>query len=298
MTRSRNLVLAVCLVCVSSCSQDADQPQKSLSGTPARRIVALAPHLTELVFTAGAGDRLVGVVEFSDFPATAQALPRVGDAFRLDYEAIAALEPDLILGWVSGNPESVFTRLRDLGYRVVALEPVSLEGVAEHLRIIGRLAGTSATADRAAAEYAQALVSLRDRYRGAADISVLYQISVRPMLTISRRHVIGEAIEICGGRNIFANLDELAPAVSVEAILDRAPEVIIASGAGPNVTQLPDGLSVWARWPSIPAVRNGNLYVVDADLIVRPSTRILGGVRRICEHLETARRKKLARAEL
>ena len=127
---------------------------------PAQRVIALAPHLTELLFTAGAGDRLVGVVEFSDFPVAASGLaPNVGDAFRLDYEAIAALEPDLILGWASGTPTNVLARLRDLGYRVVALEPGRLDAVAEHLRVIGRLVGTAEQAETAAAEYERELLA-------------------------------------------------------------------------------------------------------------------------------------------
>jgi iron complex transport system substrate-binding protein len=294
----RGLLIIVFFAGVLSCSRDAGELQPSISGAPAQRVIALAPHLTELLFTAGAGDRLVGVVEFSDYPDAARALPRVGDAFRLDYEAIAALEPDLILGWASGNPKNVFKRLRELDYRVVALEPGSLDSVADQLRLIGRLTGTSVNADRAATEYEQALAGLRDRYRDAEKISVFYQVSAQPMLTISRRQLIGQAIETCAGRNIFADLNELTPAVSIEAVIDRAPDVIILAGFGTNETQVRESLSLWARWTNIPAVRHGDMYVVNADLIARPSVRMLGGVGQICEQLDAARRKESARTGL
>jgi len=260
-----------------------------------RRIVSLAPHLTELTYTAGAGDRLVWAVDFSDFPVAARSLPRVGDAFHLDYEVIAALEPDLILGWQSGTSANVLNRLRELGYRVVALEPGDLDSIAEHLRTIGRLAGTLSAANRAAIQYERELRGIRDRYRGVESLSVFYQVSARPLLTINRHHVIGEAIETCGGHNIFSGLESLAPVVSLEAVLDRSPEVIVASNFGNPDDVDDDDLAAWSAWTHIPAVRNGNLFVVDADQIVRPSTRILGGIRQLCDSLEKARGKRIAR---
>jgi iron complex transport system substrate-binding protein len=289
----RAALIAILVSSVGGCDSNTGQENfaedESPHRPPADRIITLAPHLAELVFAAGAGDRLVGVVEFSDYPPLARALPRIGDAFRLDQEALAALRPDLILGWASGNPVPMLERLSELGYRVVALEPAGLEGIAGHLREIGHLAGQSAMAEPAAAAFIDDLDELREQYADSAEITVLYQISTQPMLTISRRHLIGEAIEICGGVNIFAELDELTPSVSVETVLDRAPEVILASGGD---GALPDGLEVWTRWQSIPAVRDGNLYVIDADLIVRPATRMLGGVRQICEQLDAARQKR------
>jgi iron complex transport system substrate-binding protein len=280
------------LTVVASCQGGSDSEITGASFAPAaERIIVLAPHLAELSYTAGAGDRLVGVVEFSDFPDAATTLPRVGDAFRLDYEAISALEPDLILGWQTGTPNSVLARLRDLGYRVVALDSRRLDNISANIRTIGRLAGTVSQADAAASEYAQALIRLRERYRDAKNISVFYQISVRPMLTISRHHMIGEAIEICGGSNIFSALDELTPAVSMEAVLDEAPEVIMANHYGQDNGEQPDDLSVWAGWKNVPAVERGNLYFIDADEITRPSTRILAGVASICTNLDIARSK-------
>jgi iron complex transport system substrate-binding protein len=287
------ILFSLLVTVVASCDSGHDPRFSASSSTqPAKRIITLAPHLTELSFSAGAGDRLVGVVEFSDFPDAATELPRVGDAFRLDYEAIIALEPDLIMGWQSGTPVSVLARLRDLGYRVVVLDSGRLSNIADNLRAIGRLAGTEMQADSAAADYEQVLTRLRDRYRDAQSISVFYQISARPMLTISERHLIGEVIEICGGKNIFAGIDELTPSVSEEAVIDAMPEVIMANNYHPDGGEQPEDLSAWNRWPHIPAVKNRNLYFVNADEITRPSVRILAGVDAVCKNLDLARGKK------
>ncbi len=256
---------------------------------PVHRIITLSPHLTELVYTAGAGDRLVGVVEYSDFPPEAKELPRVGDAFRLDYEAVAGLEPDLVLGWRSGTPEDVMSRLRKLGYRVVALESGQLDIIAQNLLVIGRLANTSSVAKTAVFNYRQELDRVRIRYQDAKPMTVFYQISPQPLFTVTGHHVIGEAIRICGGKNIFAELQGLAPSVSVEAVLDAAPEVIVASYFGDAKAKSADVLSAWNQWQTIPAVRDGNLFLVDADLMSRPSFRILGGIKQLCNHLASAR---------
>ena len=289
--RSASLLLTLFMVAASGCEDISGSAPEPDASQPARRIITLAPHLTELVFAAGAGDRLVGVVEYSDYPPEAGALPRIGDAFRFDYEAITALRPDLLLAWQSGTPAAAIDRLGDLGYRVVALEPGRLNTIAEHLRLIGQLADSLPVATIAAEKYEQELESLRDRYRDATKMAVFYQISWQPLFTLNKRHVIGEAIEICGGRNVFADLTELSPSISLEAVLDRSPEVIIASQFDSRKDQGATELSGWSKWTNVPAVRDGNLFLLGADQMARPSTRILDGIRVLCQNLDTARQK-------
>lgn len=288
---SASLLLILFMSTVSGCEDIFGPAPEPDARQPARRIITLAPHLTELVFAAGAGDRLVGVVEYSDYPPAAGTLPRIGDAFRFDFEAIAALKPDLLLAWQSGTPAAAIDRLGDLGYRVVVLEPGRLSTIAEHLRLIGQLADSLPVATIAAEKYKQELERLRGRYRDATSLAVFYQISWQPLFTINKRHVIGEAIEICGGRNVFANLSELSPSVSLEAVLDSSPEVIIASQFDSRKDQGATELSGWSKWTNVPAVRDGNLFLLGADQMVRPSTRILDGIRVLCQHLDTARQK-------
>jgi iron complex transport system substrate-binding protein len=282
---TRGLILA-CLL-AGGCDGGGALPAQSAGG--ATRIVALSPHLAELAFTAGAGERLVGAVEYSDFPAAAGALPRVGDAFRLDYEGIAALDPDLVLAWRSGTPAHVQARLSELGYRVIVLDATTLAGIAEQITAIGELAGTSSIAAPAATAYLERLREIGDQYRDAVPIDVFYQISAQPLFTISGRHAINEAIELCGGRNVFADIDGLSPAVSLESVLVAAPQVIV-SGQSPPSRAAADALrEQWSAWTSIPAVREGNLFVVDADLLHRPAARILEAIVEMCDALDVAR---------
>lgn len=255
----------------------------SALAAPAQRIVTLAPHLAELVYAAGAGERLVGTVEWSDYPPEAGTLPRVGDAFRLDLEALAALEPDLLLGWQGGNPDHLLEQLGQRGYRVVALAPQRLDDIGAQLVEIGRLAGTPGPAEAAAARFRAGLAALRAAQAGKSRVRVFYQVSWRPLYTVGGRQLISEVLALCGGHNIFADLGELAPAVSMEAVIARDPEVILAA----EVQQAE--LTEWRRWPAVTAVARGHLYAVDGDLVVRPSPRILEGTRQVCERLDRAR---------
>ena len=254
----------------------------------ASRIVTLSPHLAELAYSAGAGDRLVGVVEFSDFPPPVAKLPRVGDAFRVDYEAVAALKPDLILAWTSGNPPETVQRLRDLGFRVVSLEPAGLADIGAEVAEIGALAGTAPAANVAAAQFESRLAALRAGAQGAAPLTVFVQLSERPYFTVTDQHFLGQGLRLCGGRNVFGTLPGLTAIVALESILEAAPAVIIASDMGATGDS---PLAGWARWKNLPAVKRGNLYALNADLLSRPSMRILDGVAGLCAILDEARSK-------
>ena len=291
MRRRLRVILSALLIFITACSDDVPSVSADTTAAtigPATRIITLAPHLTELVYSAGAGNRLVGVVEYSDFPFAALKLPRIGDAFRVDYEAIAELDSDLILAWGSGTPREVVERLEQLGHRVVTLEAESLDRIADNLREIGRLAGTMQHAEVMATAFDSTLDEIRTTAAGRKTVTVFYQVSAQPLFTISHRHVIGEAIELCGGRNVFGELVELSPSVSPEAVIDAAPDVIIA-GQFTDEDSMQNSLTVWWQWTSIPAVRDGNLFFVDANLLHRPSVRILDGVYELCARIATAR---------
>ena len=269
-----------------ACDGQPQQAPEASTPSAAQRIVTLAPHLAELVVAAGAGDRLIGVSAFTDFPAQAAGLPEIGDAFRVDLEAVAALRPDLILAWSSGNPAELIARLKRLGYRVIALETGSLDDIAEQLELIGDLAGTQAVAGAAAQKLRRRIATLQARYGPAAPVRVFYQLSARPLMTVSNRHVIGQIISLCGGENLFGGLAELVPSVSVEAVLDAAPQAILAAVSQPRTRS---ELDTWRKWPNLPAVRDGHLYVVEADLLSRPGPRLVEGARQLCERLDRAR---------
>ncbi len=282
-----NLIQLAVLLITGLLTTACDQPESALKDGPAKaaeRIVTLAPNLTELVFAIGAGDRLVGTVEYSDFPAAALNLPRVGDSFRVDYESLGALQPDLVLAWGSGNPPEVIERVRELGYRVVSLEPTTLDSVAEQMLLLGTLLGSEQGAAAAASRYRVQLTELSEREHDP-QLSVFWQISADPWFTVTGQHVISEIIALCGGRNIFTELPGLAPAVTLEAILAERPDVIIAS-------VLPgedDWKEAWQSWSQLPAVKQADLYAVAPDLVSRSGPRIVEGAARVCDALEQAR---------
>lgn len=283
------LALALTQAASASVAVEDDQGVRISLPAPAARIVSLAPHATETLFAAGAGDKLVGAVSYSDYPPQAKDIPRVGGYESIDYERVLALEPDLVVAWESGNGAATIERLRSLGLKVYVSEPRALLDVPRALERLGRLAGTAATAEAAAAAFRSKHAALERRYAHQPPVSVFYQVWHQPLITLNGRHLISQTITLCGGRNVFASLSAIAPTVDVEAVLAADPEVIVASGTDAS---RPPWLDDWRRWGSLTAVKRDNLYFVPPDLIQRHSPRILEGAERLCQQLREARRKR------
>ena len=253
---------------------------------PARpRIVSLAPHLTELVYAAGAGDLLVGVVEYSDYPTEARSLPRIGDAWRVDMERLLALQPDMVLTWASGTPDNVVERLDALKLTHREIATYRLADVPIALRTIGAIAGTPAVAEAAAAGFDREISELRRLHRSARPLSVFIQLDDQPVYTVNGRHIISEVVELCGGRNVFADLPQLAPPVSLEAVIAADPEVIVSTD-----DTIADPLAMWRRWESVRAVRTGAIYSLPSDTMARATPRLAAGTRATCAALDDARK--------
>jgi len=248
------------------------------------RIVSLAPHLTELAYAAGAGGALVGTVEYSDFPPAARQLPRIGDAWRVDMERVLALHPDLVLSWPSGTPDAVVEQLHHLGLKVVAVPTYRLADISAALRRIGVLAGSVPVAERAAQAFERDVAELRAAHALAAPLTVFIQIDNGPLYTVNGRHVISEVVELCGGRNVFASLPEIASPVSVEAVLAKDPQVILSAASGDPAAQ-------WSRWRRLSAVRAATVYSLPPDLIARATPRLAQGAHATCHALDDARRR-------
>ena len=255
---------------------------------PARRIVSLAPHVTEMLFAAGAGDRVVGTVDYSDYPPAAKSIPRIGGYSRIDLEAVAALKPDVVVGWESGNAAAAVAKLRGLGIKVYLTQPNRIEDIAGSVERIGRLAGTEKEAAAAAANFRERLGRLLGRYSARPKLRVFYQIWKQPLMTVNGRQIISDAMRVCGGENVFADLPTLAPTVTAEAVIAANPDVIVASGMG---EARPEWLDDWRRWPSLAAVGRDDLYFIPPELIQRHTPRILDGTEKLCQHLESARAK-------
>lgn len=264
-----------------------DSGQRVALPAPARRIVSLAPHATEILFAAGAGQVVVGVSAWSDFPPEANAIPKVGDAIGLDLERIVALAPDLVVTWPWTAPAQV-EQLRARGMRIYMIDAKSIGGIGDNVERLATLAGTTAQAAPAVAQWRRRLRALELRPAATPPLQVFYQLGDAPMFTIGAPQLITPAIRLCGGRNVFDLLAAPAPMVTVEAVVAARPQVIVA---GTEHAQPPAWLAAWKRWPDLPAVRAGHLFTVDATLLHRPGPRFLDGVEQLCTVLDRARAK-------
>jgi iron complex transport system substrate-binding protein len=257
---------------------------------PAQRIVSLAPHVTELLYAAGGGDRIVGAVEYSDYPPQAKSIPRVGDNKSLDLERIVAMKPDLIVVWRHGNALRQLDRLRELHVPMFFSEPHKLDDIPATIDKLGVLLGTSNEAVKASNAFRHDIDNLRMRYANQSPVSVFYQVWDDPLMTLNGSNTVSEVIELCGGRNVFADLKPLVPTISTEAVLAADPDAIVTAtpGATKSERALPS-LETWRKWPSMKAVVRSNLFGIDGDLINRPTPRLALGAKALCEDLDAAR---------
>ncbi|HZW22024.1 cobalamin-binding protein [Noviherbaspirillum sp.] len=257
---------------------------------PARRIVSLAPHATEMLFAAGAGAYIVGVSEFSDYPPEAKRIPSVGSGVSLDLERILQLKPDLVVGWNNGNAATQLSRLEPLGIPIYKSEPYDFDAIAQSIERLARLAGTDATGAAAARNFRARLKKLRDTYEARRPVTVFYQIWRSPLMTLNGSHLVSSAMRLCGGENIFGKLPQLAPTVTEEAVVKADPEAIVASSGEQD-----DVFAPWRRFPSLKAVTRGNLVSIDGNLINRAGPRILDGTEDLCRKLDAVRAKQQGR---
>jgi iron complex transport system substrate-binding protein len=253
---------------------------------PAQRIIALAPHIVENTFSAGAGDKLVGVTSYSNFPEQAKNILEVGSYNAWSLESIIALKPDLIIMWGSGNGMGKLTTLERLGIPVYVSEPRQLEDIASTIRNIGLLAGTQDISATEARRIEHALAELNKKYRHRQPKTVLYQMWNAPLQTLNGEHLISDVMTLCGGRNVFGDATSLAPKISLESVLIRDPDAIIASGMD---AARPEWLDTWQQYPSLRAVQTGALFFIHPDHIQRPTARVVLGAQTMCEQLDTLR---------
>ena len=252
---------------------------------PARRIVALAPHLTELVYAAGAGDRLVAVGKYSDFPPEAKSKPVISDAFAVNYETLAQLKADLVLVWGSGTPERVKSKLRSLGVPVYEIEIRNVAGLADTLRSIGRLAGTEGVAQARAQAITSDWAALKATYSGRRRVRVFYELWDAPLMTLTSQHLISSAIDACGGSNVFGELSTLTATVSWEVAVQRDPELVVTAGTRGEAAKP----GRWAEFAQVSATKHGEFANIDGDLISRSGPRFVDGARELCLAIDRAR---------
>jgi iron complex transport system substrate-binding protein len=276
--------IASCAVAHAAVAVVDDEGRRVELAQPARRVVSLAPHLTEQLFAIGAGDLIVGTTDFADYPEAAKAVPRVARAHSVDLERVGAARPDLVAIWGSGFPPATIDAVRRLGVPVFVSEPARLADIATSMERLGTLTGRPAAP--AVAAFSARLAALAERYRGRRPVRVFYQVWSEPLMTLGGRHVVSEAIALCGGRNVFADLTPIAPRVSTEAVLAADPEVIVTAEPGAR----PSGaLAMWQPFERIAAVRRQHLVTLDADRMNRHGPRIVDEIDTLCRAIDRAR---------
>lgn len=256
---------------------------------PAQRVISMSPHVTELLFAAGGGDRIVGAMNYSDYPEAAKKIALVGSNAQIDLERLVALKPDLLIVWQSGNTARQLEQLRQLGIPMFYSEPQQLDQVADSLVRFGQLLGTEKTALPAAAAFRGRIAALGARYGLRPQVRVFYQIWDKPLYTLNGKQIVSDAIRLCGGENVFGKLYVKAPEVSIEAVMQEDPEVIFG---GDQHDPADAGLNLWKPFKGMLAVKRGNLFHLGGELLTRAGPRMADGAADMCEKLELARQRR------
>jgi len=254
---------------------------------PAMRVISMAPHVTETLFAAGGGNRIVGAVNYSDYPEAAKSIPRIGSNRELDLERVISMKPDLIVAWMHNNSERQIEMVRQLGVPVYLSDPQTLDSIPENVVRLGQLMGTETVANAVASDLRRQLAALRTRYAGRPTVRSFYQVWDKPLYTLSGKHIITDALKLCGGENIFDKLTVTAPIVTVESVLQADPEAVFGT-AEKNY----GGVSLWKPYATLTATRNDNLFTVDGNLLNRAGPRMIAGTAVLCEKLELARQHR------
>lgn len=245
---------------------------------PPGRIVSLAPHLTEMLFSLEVGDRIVATVRHSDYPEAAAQIPRLGDAFSLSVEAVIDLSPDLILAWTTGGNQKSLQRLSELGFSIYLNEAATLEDIASNIQRIGELVGRAERGRLLGERFRRELTELEQSGSDRPGKSVFFQIADTQLYTVNDRHLIGQGLAVCGARNIFGDINLSVPLVSLESIVQADPDIILV--ASPHEDFVSRWMDDWQRlgWQD-------RIRYINASLITRPSLRMLNGIKSLCNSL-------------
>ena len=255
---------------------------------PPLRIVSLSPGGTEMLFAAGAGAEVIGTVEYSDQPPAAHAVPRIGDVVAIDMERLVALRPEVVVAWPAGGNPAQQAKIASLGVPLYQQQVVRLADLPDSVRRLGELAGTQAAAEREARQLEARLGALRQRYAGAAAQAggrrptVLLQVWNRPIYTIGGRHLMSDALALCGAQNVFADLPEPSPLVDIEAVIARNPDVIVvAAPPGEGAAWVAD----WKRYPALSAVRSGRVIAFEDEGLSRLGPSVIDATENLCRRI-------------
>jgi iron complex transport system substrate-binding protein len=258
---------------------------------PPKRIVSLAPNITEILFSLGLDEEIVGVSIHCNFPEKAKSKVRVGSYISLDFEKITFLKPDLVIATGAGNTREMVDRLEKLGFPTYVIFPKNFNDVLKSIDHLGQVAGREKEAMGIIQGMKQRSQRVIELTQGLSRPKVFLQIGEAPIVTVGKGSFADDLIYLAGGENIAGKEKEMYPRLGMEEILERSPEVILVSSMDPK-GDYQKILNEWSRWKMIPAVKNGRVHLIDSDLIDRPSPRIIDGLEEIARILHPERFKK------
>ncbi len=256
----------------------------------AQRIVALSPHSVELLFSIGAGDRIVGTVEYADFPAGAKQIPRIGNYHGIQIERVVSLKPDLIVAWKGGNKAADLNKLRSLGFRIFYTQPKNISEISTDLIALGELTGNRKQATARSRRLMDRYLDIKSRYRNRRPVRVFYQLWHDPFRTVGSGGWLNSLVSDCRGENVFLDAEGDYPQVSMEAVIAKNPEVIIVPHhPGNNSANSTARTDIWKTWGVVEAVRQERVFTINGDLLHRFSPRAVDGLALLCEMIDRGR---------
>ena len=256
---------------------------------PANTIVTLSPHASELVYSAGAGAKIIATVEHSDFPEQAKRIPRIGNAYSINIEKIINLNPDIIIAWSGGNNLKEIAKLQELGLKIYFSDIKSFQNISEDIINIGLIAGSEKISRMNAEKFNQSINTLRTRFSNKNKVRVFYQLWHDPLMTINKTHFIHQSIALCGGINVFANSPVQVSQVNIESVIHARPDILVAA-----IKESPGEPLIAFNWtekipPSLSF--SSEFFTLDPDLLHRPTVRLARGTALLCETLSKHRLK-------
>jgi vitamin B12 transport system substrate-binding protein len=255
--------------------------------TTKQKIIALSPHSVELLYAIGAGDRIIGTLEYADYPKAALKIPRIGNFNGIQIEKVVELQPDLIIAWKSGNKSSDLAKLQSLGFNIYYSQPQNIAEIGKELLELGKLTNLVKEAEIVAHEMMSQYQTIKNRNKSKQSVNVFYQLWHDPIRTIGPDNWTQSLINDCNGKNIFNDATSQYPVVSLESVLVKNPEVIIIPHHSGKKN---DKKKFWLKWPNIKAVKNDHINIINGDLVHRFTPRAIDGLSILCKAIDQARK--------
>jgi vitamin B12 transport system substrate-binding protein len=252
------------------------------------RVVALAPHLVEMLYAIGAEDTILATTEYSDYPEAAKNIPRVGGYHGVQIERIIEMEPDLVLVWKTGNKQQDIDMLEKLGLPIFYSKPSTIDDIPAEILAIGKLLDRNTQALKVANDFRRQAALIKQKYLSKKTVHVFYQLWFEPMRTVGPGSWMQQIIEVCGAKNVFDNAIAPYPLISLESVIEKKPEVfIIPTHHGKQAQNATE--AYWQKWKEIPAVSKQHIFQIDGDVLHRYSPRMIEGMQIMCEKIDLAR---------